>query len=150
LQVGNPEERSTYMGPLYNAEAAERYDNIIAMAIKEGRLLMGGKAEMPKGLEKGHYRLPACIEVPKGHPLTKEEMFAPILAVRTFDSLDAALLEGNDVHYGLTAGIYTRSPQELQTFLAHAEAGALYANRPSGATTGAWPGIQSFCGWKGS
>src|SRR5690606_22532641 len=75
---------------------------------------------------------------------------APILAIRTFDSLDAALLEGNDVHYGLTAGIYTRNPQELQTFLVRAEAGALYANRPSGATTGAWPGIQSFCGWKGS
>jgi 1-pyrroline-5-carboxylate dehydrogenase len=26
----------------------------------------------------------------------------------------------------------------------------LYANRASGATTGAWPGIQTFCGWKGS
>ena len=30
------------------------------------------------------------------------------------------------------------------------EAGVLYANRPSSATTGAWPGIQAFCGWKGS
>ena len=35
-------------------------------------------------------------------------------------------------------------------FLDRAEAGVLYANRASGATTGAWPGIQSFCGWKGS
>ena len=31
-----------------------------------------------------------------------------------------------------------------------AEGGVLHANRASGATTGAWPGIQSFCGWKGS
>lgn len=30
------------------------------------------------------------------------------------------------------------------------EAGVLYVNRRSGATTGAWPGIQSFCGWKSS
>ena len=30
------------------------------------------------------------------------------------------------------------------------QAGVLYANRASGATTGAWPGFQTFCGWKGS
>ena len=37
-----------------------------------------------------------------------------------------------------------------KAFLHHAEAGVVYANHASGATTGAWPGIQTFCGWKGS
>ena len=64
--------------------------------------------------------------------------------------IDDALARGNDVLYGLTAGIYSQDEGELQRFFDRAEAGVLYANRASGATTGAWPGIQSFCGWKGS
>ena len=74
----------------------------------------------------------------------------PLLAVHRFDDLAAALAEGNAVPYGLTAGIYAWDQAELDLFLDCAEAGVLYANRASGATTGAWPGIQSFCGWKGS
>ena len=54
------------------------------------------------------------------------------------------------MRYGLSAGIYTSDENELATFLEHVEAGVVYANRASGATTGAWPGVQSFCGWKGS
>ena len=93
---------------------------------------------------------PTLVEVPPGHVLTREEQFLPVLALRCFDRLQEALEEGNSVRYGLTAGIYTTDPSELDLFLDRAEAGVLYANRASGATTGAWPGIQSFCGWKGS
>jgi len=82
--------------------------------------------------------------------LLREEQFLPLLALRCFDRLQEALAEGNAVRYGLTAGIYTADRSELDLFLDRAEAGVLYANRASGATTGAWPGIQSFCGWKGS
>ncbi|WP_163364591.1 aldehyde dehydrogenase family protein, partial [Escherichia coli] len=66
------------------------------------------------------------------------------------DNLADAISEGNAVAYGLSAGIFTRDDAELQYFLDHAEAGVLYANRASGATTGAWPGAQPFCGWKGT
>ena len=73
-----------------------------------------------------------------------------MLTAQPFTRLDDALAEGNAVDYGLTAGVYTRDERELALFLDGAEAGVLYANRASGATTGAWPGIQTFCGWKGS
>ena len=39
---------------------------------------------------------------------------------------------------------------EVPWFFEHIEAGVTYANRPQGATTGAWPGYQPFGGWKGS
>ena len=39
---------------------------------------------------------------------------------------------------------------EIDGFFSRIEAGVIYANRPQGATTGAWPGYQSFGGWKGS
>ena len=71
-------------------------------------------------------------------------------AVAAVDSLDEALALANDSVYGLTAGVYSEDPSEVQAFLDRAEAGVLYVNREAGATTGAWPGIQAFGGWKGS
>ena len=56
----------------------------------------------------------------------------------------------NRVEYGLTAGIFSEDETEVQAFLDGIEAGIVYVNRRAGATTGAWPGIQSFCGWKAS
>lgn len=79
-----------------------------------------------------------------------EELFIPFLTAERFTRLDEALERGNAVNYGLTAGVYTGDEGELTQFLDTAQAGVLYANRASGATTGAWPGIQTFCGWKGS
>ncbi|MFM7581297.1 MAG: aldehyde dehydrogenase family protein, partial [Caldilinea sp.] len=52
--------------------------------------------------------------------------------------------------FGLTAGCYTRDREEAQRFFAEMEAGVLYLNRATSATTGAWPGYQPFGGWKGS
>ena len=55
----------------------------------------------------------------------------------------------NDVNYGLTAGFYG-SKKQAKWFFENIQAGVTYANRPQGATTGAWPGFQPFGGWKGS
>jgi 1-pyrroline-5-carboxylate dehydrogenase len=88
--------------------------------------------------------------LPAGHRLFRDELFAPFTAVHAVDSLDEALHLCNDVVYGLTAGIYSREQREVDRFLDGAAAGVLYVNRRAGATTGAWPGVQSFGGWKGS
>jgi len=55
----------------------------------------------------------------------------------------------NAVNYGLTAGFYGHQ-KEADWFFDKVEVGVAYANRPQGATTGAWPGYQSFGGWKAS
>jgi 1-pyrroline-5-carboxylate dehydrogenase len=60
------------------------------------------------------------------------------------------MAEANAIDYGLTAGIFSRDDHEVARFLDEIEAGVVYVNRRAGATTGAWPGIQSFCGWKSS
>jgi 1-pyrroline-5-carboxylate dehydrogenase len=76
-------------------------------------------------------------------------MFLPITTIAAVDSLDQAMVLANDVNYGLTAGFYG-SAKEAEWFFDKIEAGVTYANRPQGATTGAWPGFQPFGGWKGS
>ena len=148
LAVGDVRRAETYMGPVYNEAAMQRFARSVELGRASGQLLMGG-GRVDAGLQ-GHYVQPTLIELPAPGPLTRDELFLPLLALRTVDGLDAALAEGNDVAYGLTAGIYTRNEAELQQFLGQAQAGVLYANRASGATTGAWPGGQPFCGWKGT
>jgi len=88
--------------------------------------------------------------LPRGHRLTREELFLPFLTVTAVDSFEDALEEANAVDYGLTAGIFSRLPSEQEAFLDRIEAGVVFVNRREGATTGAWPGFQSFCGWKSS
>jgi 1-pyrroline-5-carboxylate dehydrogenase len=66
------------------------------------------------------------------------------------DSLEEALRRANDTEYGLTAGLFSRDPEEMDRFLSEIQAGVVYVNRRAGATTGAWPGMQPFGGWKAS
>jgi 1-pyrroline-5-carboxylate dehydrogenase len=88
--------------------------------------------------------------LPVDHPYFYEELFVPFLAIAPVSSLDQALQLANDSEYGLTAGIYTESQEEIDAFLDRIEAGVVYVNRKAGATTGAWPKVQSFGGWKAS
>jgi acyl-CoA reductase-like NAD-dependent aldehyde dehydrogenase len=76
-------------------------------------------------------------------------MFLPILTVHRVRNREEAMALANDSDLGLTAGFYGAA-DEVPWFQEHIEAGVTYANRPQGATTGAWPGYQPFGGWKGS
>ena len=77
-------------------------------------------------------------------------MFVPILCVSEYDEFDQALAMCNESDYGLTAGVYTKRKEEVKEFLNSIEAGVVYVNRASSATTGAMVGRQSFGGWKDS
>jgi 1-pyrroline-5-carboxylate dehydrogenase len=94
---------------------------------------------------------PAIISgLAEGHDLVKQELFLPILFVAKVDSVADGMERANATPYGLTAGFFSEDEGEQQWFFDHIHAGTVYANRASGATTGAWPGIQAFGGWKGS
>ena len=147
LVVGDPSDADTYMGPLISEDAARRYDEVVAAASREGAVVAGGR----KLDLRGHYVAPTVVrDVPAGHPLTREEVFLPFVTVVRVESLDDALEEANAVEYGLTAGIFSEDEEEIEAFLDKIEAGVVYVNRREGATTGAWPGAQSFGGWKAS
>ncbi len=151
LVVGNPEAREVFMGPLIDQRAARRFETASRRAAADGRLALGGRLLEGGLFDRGHYAPPTIVvDLAADHPLHREELFLPFLTVRRFGALEEAIADGNRVAYGLTAGVYTEDGAELETFLRTAEAGVLYANRASGATTGAWPGVQSFAGWKGS
>jgi 1-pyrroline-5-carboxylate dehydrogenase len=101
-------------------------------------------------MARGNFVAPTVVEVPKDHRLFKDELFVPLVAVAPVDSLDEGIRLSNDSEYGLTAGMYSEDDAEIQEWLDRIQAGVVYVNRRAGATTGAWPGVQPFGGWKGS
>ena len=147
LNIGDPRKRDTFMGPLYSEATTKRFANSVAQAQSEGIVHFGGQ---PIEGKPENYFSPAIVEMHGPSNLTRDELFMPFVVVRGVSSLESGINEGNSVAYGLSAGIFTSDEKELIYFLNNAEAGVLYANRASGATTGAWPGAQPFCGWKGT
>jgi 1-pyrroline-5-carboxylate dehydrogenase len=151
IEIGDPAARNVYMGPVIDGEAADRYAQAVAQAAQDGRVVHGGRRLQGEAFDHGHYVEPVIVtNLPAGHRLNREELFLPFVSVVPMANLAEGIAAGNRVLYGLTAGVYTKDQAELDLFFGTAEAGVLYANRRSGATTGAWPGIQSFAGWKGS
>lgn len=151
LKIGDPQQADVFMGPVINAAALSRFEQAVADARRDGTIAHGGTRLSGGIFDNGAYVEPTIVtDLPADHRLHKDELFLPFLTVQRFDRLEDAITDGNAIDYGLTAGVYATDKAELDLFLDRAEAGALYANRASGATTGAWPGIQTFCGWKGS
>jgi len=89
-------------------------------------------------------------DLPFEHRIWRDELFVPLVAVGQVKSVDEAFGRANDTIYGLTAGFFSEDREEVERFKEAIEAGVIYINRRAGATTGAWPGIQPFGGWKGS
>jgi len=145
--VGDPLDPDVSTGPVVNAQAVERFERSVEAAEQDGAVAAGGS----RGDDAGWFVQPTVVSgLPAGHPLTRDELFLPFLTVVRVRDFDAALAEANAVPYGLTAGVFSRDEGELDRFLDEIESGVVYVNRRAGATTGAWPGIQSFCGWKSS
>lgn len=150
IRMGDPTERDVYFGPVINQRAVERYERAVAQARAEGTIVLGGERLKGGVFDKGHFVAPTIATLPLTSSLYREELFVPFLAIGEVSGLDEAIAESNAAEYGLTAGIFSADQREVERFFDEIEAGVCYANKRSGATTGAWPGAQAFCGWKGS
>lgn len=152
IKVGNPLDKDVWLGPVINEAAVKTFEDAVARAVKDGgRVLVGGKRITAEPLNHGWFVEPTVIDgLPASHPVFVEEYFVPIVAIAPVVSLDEALDLANRSEYGLTAGIFSADDAEIQTFFDGIQAGVTYANRQAGATTGAWPGINPFGGWKAS
>jgi len=149
ISIGDPTDRKVWLGPLVNAKAKAKYEAAVAEAKRDGRILAGG--ELLPGHGTDLYVAPTIVaDLPADHRIWREELFVPLVAVAKVASLDEAIERANDTIYGLTAGFFSADKEEVDRFEESIEAGVIYINRRAGATTGAWPGIQPFGGWKAS
>jgi 1-pyrroline-5-carboxylate dehydrogenase len=150
MRMGDPSERDVFFGPVINQRAVDRFQRAVVQAREEGTILLGGDRLRGSVFDGGYFVAPTLARVPLESTLYREELFVPFVAIGDVADLDQAISESNRVEYGLTAGIFSRDQAEIARFFDEIEAGVCYANKRTGATTGAWPGAQPFCGWKGS
>lgn len=149
--IGDPLLKETFLGPVATRASFEDYRRYVALAAAGGTVKAGGRILAEGAQARGYFVQPALVDgLPRDHQLVREELFVPILAVQRVSSLEQALAEANDTRFGLTAGLFSQRQEEIDEFLDRIQAGVVYVNRAAGATTGAWPGVQPFGGWKGS
>ena len=120
INIGNPLDESTLMGPLIDSRALADMQEALAQATDQGgSIVYGGQAKKIDGLEGGCYVTPALVNVENHYPVVQKETFAPILYIIEYGSLDQALAIHNDVPQGLSSAIFTDSVQYQEQFLSH-------------------------------
>jgi 1-pyrroline-5-carboxylate dehydrogenase len=150
IAVGDPIGRDVFLGPIINEAAMETFEEASEEARKNGTIVTGGQRMTEGEFGKGLFVEPTVVEVPEDSWIWKKELFVPFVAVAPFEELDDAIDKANDTEYGLTAGLFSEDQTEIDEWLDRIQAGVVYVNRRAGSTTGAWPGVQPFGGWKGS
>ena len=114
VRIGDPLDPATLMGPLIDSHAVDRFKTAVAAAqAAGGELLAGGRV-----LERaGHFVEPTLIRARNDWPVVQNETFAPILYLIPVDSLEAAIAEQNESHYGLSSALFTERLRAAETFL---------------------------------
>ncbi|SEE95080.1 aldehyde dehydrogenase family protein [Streptomyces sp. 2314.4] len=118
LPIGDPFDESTLVGPLISAQALETMQDALTRAQAEGgKILAGGNRRLTEAAPRASYVEPVLVRVDAQTEVVREETFAPLLYVLTYDTLDEAIALHNDVPQGLSSSIFTRDQQEAELFL---------------------------------
>jgi len=151
LKIGMPWNHDTFLGPVINNDAISKFEKAIDLAKRDGRVVFGGSKIIDSEYKNGYFVQPTIVtDLPKDHQLVTEELFLPLLCIETYDDFDEAIVLANKSEYGLTAGIFSTDKNQISEFFEKIQAGTVYANRESSATTAALVQSQPFVGWKGS
>ncbi len=115
IRIGNALDPSTLMGPLVNRAAVEdMMDGLARIREQGGEILFGGRRlDLPGGC----YVEPTLVRAQPDMPVLKEELFAPVLYIVEFDTVDQALAWHNDVPQGLSSAMFTTNLIAAETFL---------------------------------
>ncbi|MDG1064772.1 MAG: aldehyde dehydrogenase [Luminiphilus sp.] len=130
LQVGDPLDDLTEVGPMAFAQHQQKILNYFALAENtDATLLTGGRA-MPE-LGSGYFVAPTIFKVADNRsPLCQEEIFGPVVTIQIFNNDEDAWTIANDSRFGLIGYCWTESLRRAQAFQQRVDAGTLWLNTP--------------------
>lgn len=131
IKVGPGLDETVDMGPAVDEKQWQTDLDYIEVAKSEGaRLVTGGKR--PAHLEQGYFVEPTIFDnVTPAMRIFKEEVFGPVLAVSTANTLQEAIDFANSVEYGLTTSIFTENIDTVLRFVEEVETGMIHVNEPT-------------------
>lgn len=129
IQVGDPLDQATELGPLCTRRQAEHIEKTIAASITAGaRVVTGGKSLA----RPGYYFAPTILDcdgyAAEAMPALNQEFFGPVLAVSCFDDEAGAVAAANDTSYGLAAGVFTRDLARAHRVVRNLRSGIVWIN----------------------
>jgi len=116
VEIGNPLDSSTLMGPLIDKGAVNEYLSALEKAKKEGAEILYGGNVIDRD---GFFIEPAIVKAENHYKIVQEETFAPILYIMNYSDLDNAIKIHNSVPQGLSSSIFTNNFISAETFLSH-------------------------------
>ena len=145
IEVGDPRDQRTTMGPIANAAQFARVQAMIATGIDEGARLLCGGPGRPAGLQHGFFARPTVFsDVTPSMRIAREEIFGPVLVVMPYRNEAEAIAIANDTVYGLGAHVQSGDPERARRVARLIRAGQVHINYPP------WNGHAPFGGYKRS
>ncbi|GMU21319.1 MAG: proline dehydrogenase [Phycisphaerae bacterium] len=142
VPVGPAENPETIVGPVVDASSQQKVLSYIEKGKQEARLVWS--ADLGDLPARGFFVPPTIFaDVPPDACIAQEEIFGPVLAITAVESFEEAIQVANGTEYGLTGGIYSRSPAHIEQAKRELHVGNLYVNRK---ITGALVDRQPFGG----
>jgi aldehyde dehydrogenase (NAD+) len=133
LRVGDGLDPNTQIPPIIDERFFKQIADAIASAQKEGaKLLVGGKRLTGGLYDDGFYLSPAILSnVTPQMRIAQEEVFGPVLTILKAKDFDEAVKIANQSHFGLSAGLSTKSLARSQEFARRIETGVVHINNPT-------------------
>src|SRR6266576_3797440 len=127
LQVGDPFDEKTELGPLSTPDAVKDLDADVHKSIKAGAKLLTGGHPIKR---PGNFYAPTVLtNIPKDSPAYGEEFFGPVASIFRVKDAGEAIRIANDVRFGLGASAWTNDDQERERFINELEAGMVFINK---------------------
>ena len=128
-KVGDPLDEETRCGPMVSAKQQISVTNYIQRGIDEGATLISGGVGMPEGLTRGFYVKPTVFkDVSPEMTIWREEIFGPVLVIKTYENEEEALELANDSVYGLSGGVWSQDEERALKFARNMRTGQISIN----------------------
>ena len=128
INVGNPLEDATLVGPLIDEQAYDNMQQALVSAAESGAAVIGGQRVLQAEYPDAYYVNPSLVQMPASDSSVQKETFAPILYVYRYRELSDAIRWHNDVPQGLSSAIFTNDIREAETFVSVAGSDCGIAN----------------------